>query len=133
MTQQVITTGTDLIRVHLVGYGKKANLGALAKDLSIPSDALDLFARGKGRLAPEALKVLTRFLWAGAAEYDPAVDLLRSTNKQEPRALGLRPPSVSEQVEAGSLSLPTFPGGPPSLYPASSKAPAPRKARPGWA
>jgi hypothetical protein len=92
---------------------------------------LEDFAHGRGQLAADVLQALTVDLFGGAAVYDSELDLLRSANRQAPRVMAVRPPSV---LEMDDLILPTFAGGPIEHAPRPHKPePAqPKAKRPGW-
>lgn len=122
-------TGTDVIRVALQARVRKLNTASLARDLGLSSDTLDQFASGKRSLPPDTLKALTKDLWGGHAEYDPAIDRLRPAIKQKPTPLGSGPPPITE-----TMTLPTFKAGPAPLGPQPVKPipPKPKAQRPGW-
>ena len=122
-----MTTGKDILREAVRVRSKKANLGNLARDISVAASALDDFGNGQGELSSEVLQRLAVEIFQGRAEFDPVTNLLRSANKQEAVAIGPGPGPIWEWME-----LPQYEGGPPPLYPADRKPP-PKAKRPGWA
>ena len=117
------TTGTDLLRKAALSWS--VAFAQIARDLKIPIDDLNSFSRG-GRLPPDTLKALARFFFQGTVEFDPAIDRLRSTNKQEPVTMGHGPDPYVPPKNAPKIYT-----GPPPLYP--PRKPEPKVPRPGWA
>jgi hypothetical protein len=120
-------TGSEIIRQTLYARAFKGHLSYLARDLGVGVAALDSFSRGEGKLPPEILQALAKEFFG--AEFDPALDRLRSANRQEPRAIGPGPPPIWELME-----LPKFKGGPAerSFRPVKPEPPQPKKKRAGW-
>ena len=78
---------------------------------------------------PKVLQDLATYIFGGAAIYDPAIDRLRSSNRNEPTPMGSHPPRyVPPKVEyqAGVMTQ----RGPQSVKPEKPKA---EPYRPGWA
>ena len=120
-------TGTDLLRKATLAWSSA--LAQIARDLRIPLDDLDAFKRGKGQLKPDALKALARHYFGGNVEFDPAINRLRSSNKQEPISMGRGPDPYVPPPNA-----PKFQGGPPPPAPGYCVPTPPKaKVRPGWA
>jgi hypothetical protein len=102
-----IKTGTDAIRQAL--RARRLNLANLARDLHLANAPVDAFMDG-GTLPPDALEALTRMIWAGHAEFDAELNLIRPANRQEPRPLG-GPPPITETMTLPK-TMPKFTAGP---------------------
>ena len=122
-----MTTGTEVIRATMRNRAFHGGLARLANDLHLSLTQLDSFTYHNGALASEALRLLATDLFAGHAEYDPVVDLLRPTNRTPAIPGGMRPPSVSEMNLDKSHLM-------PRVLPKPTAKPQPaRPHRPGWA
>jgi len=121
----MMNSGTEEIRRALYSRNKKVNLAGLARDLGVPSSALEDFIRGRDTLAADILQALATYVWGGAAEYVPAIDKLRAV-KQVPRSMGVKP----EPLEP--WQLPTYTAGPPQAAPGMVSPPQPKAKRAGW-
>jgi hypothetical protein len=120
------TTGTDIIRLAMRNRAAHGGLGRLASDLHLSLTQLDDFTYHGGHLPSEALRLLATDLFAGHAEYDPVVDLLRPTNRTPAIPGGMRPPSASEMnLDKSHLT--------PRVLPKTTAKPQPaRPSRAGW-
>ncbi len=121
-----MTTGTDVIRAALNSRARKMNAATLARDLGVPSETLDAFARGRTDLSPDTLKALARDLFHGHAEYDADIDRLRPATKTAPTPLGIHPPTLDPRT------LPVYRAGPPPAAPSMVTKAVPKVSRPGW-
>ena len=89
-------TGTEVIRQTARNRARENGLARLASDLHLSLTLLDEFVYRGGHLPSEALRLLATDLFAGHAEYDPVVDLLRPTNRAPAIPGGMRPPTIAE-------------------------------------
>jgi hypothetical protein len=121
-----MTTGIDVIRAATRNRARGNGLARLASDLHLSLTQLDLFAYHNGALAPEALRLLATDLFAGHAEYDPVVDLLRPVNRTPAIPGGISP----EPFKRVPLSDVVPPRVPPK---ATAQAQPARARRAGWA
>jgi hypothetical protein len=96
---ETIETGTDYIRAALAARAKKIGYTNRARDWGISSEALLGFIEGRTDLSPQVLCVIATDLWGGNAEYDPALNLLRPTNRNEPRSMGVAPAPFDPERE----------------------------------
>ena len=78
-------TGTDLLRQALRNRAHHGHLGALGRDVGCGSGALEEFAHGKASLPAATLQALAQNRLQ--AEFDPATNLLRSSNRAEAKPL----------------------------------------------
>jgi DNA-binding phage protein len=101
---EVITTGTDVIRQMLRVRNKKMNLASLARDVGISSDTLLAFTDGKRSLPIPVLQGLTKVFWNEYAVYDPEVDRLRPARREPAKPQGVMP--------SLTIPLPTYTAGP---------------------
>ena len=84
-----LDSGQALLRQALAAHNMKRNLVTMARDVGVPSPALEAFAYGSASLSPDVLKALAlRIL---DAVYDPLTDKLSNGASQEPRLMGNRP------------------------------------------
>ena len=98
------------------------------RDTGMALSTLDAFIRGEIKfLPPDTLQALTKTLWNGTAEYDGTIDRLRSTTKNEPVPMGIRPPPITE-------SLMLYKAGPAQTAhrPVKDSKPVAAAPRPGW-
>ena len=79
-----ITSGVDVLRQTLYARLAKGALPLIASNLPVGIAALENFARGQGSLSPEILGLLTKELFGGAIELNPATGLLRSRTGSQP-------------------------------------------------
>jgi hypothetical protein len=89
----------------------------------ISNEPLHSFSEGTAVLAPDKLRLLANILFGGNTEYDPAIDRLRSANRNETKPLGIHPP----QIDPGTL--PTYRAGRRHFTADGQPAEA---QRPGW-
>jgi hypothetical protein len=90
-------SGTDVIRAAARNRGRGGGLQRLASDLHLPLTQLDSFAYQGVRLPSEALRLLVTGLFAGHAEYDAELDLLRATNREPATTISIRPPQCERR------------------------------------
>ena len=107
----------------------RRNYAVIAKELGIPKHILEQFGAGQSVPTDEVLKALATFLTGGVAEYDPAIDRMRSTNRAEPTPLGGKPPPFVppkvKYVVGGMNGI--------APQPIKPEKPKPKPCRPGWA
>jgi hypothetical protein len=101
---EVITTGTDVIRQKLRVRNKRMNLASLARELGITLDTLLGLADGKRSLPIPVLQDLTKKLWNGDTVYDAEVDRLRPARREPAKPQGVMPRLT--------IPLPTYTAGP---------------------
>ncbi|MFH0300990.1 hypothetical protein AAFX91_27950 [Bradyrhizobium sp. 31Argb] len=123
------TTGVDVLRrtVHARNRSPHA-LALIAREVEgVSTSMLEDFAAGKIDLGIAALQALTKELYPHA-EFDVESGMLRSTNRSEPRSLGVRP----EPFDPRTLPYysPASPGA--HLLPLRQEKPPAKKPRPGW-
>jgi hypothetical protein len=128
MTAPVITTGTDVLRSAVAARNKSTNLSWVAKEIGVANEALGDFAAGTKNLPAEKLKALCEIIFNGHAIFDEAANLLRPKLQQEPTTLCTAYPDAM-----AGMTLPTFQGGPPKLYPPAKNEQPKAGPRPGWA
>jgi hypothetical protein len=119
-------SGATVMRQMLAARNKKFNLAPLARELNMSAGALEEFAYGRAGLTPEVLVALAKILFDGQAEYDPAIDKLRS-KREEPRPLGVLPPPITEM-----MTLPVYKAGPAPPAPGMVTPSKPKARRAGW-
>src|SRR4051794_35844951 len=120
-------SGTDAIRAATQNHAKRdGGLQRLGRDLNLSLTMLDEFVYHGGHLPSEALRLLATSLFAGMAEFDADLNLLRATNRAEPIAMGVRAPQFVPPPIDRTIRGPSVGKGAPALPPA-------RPQRPGWA
>jgi hypothetical protein len=122
MSTETAESGSSVIRRALASRNRKLNLAGMARDLAVPSTALEAFACGDAKLAPEILVKLAERIWHGHLKYDPLTDTLQSANTSKPTSTGVPPPRPAPK--------PPHPGGVPPQY--GHGGGAPQIERPGW-
>lgn len=118
-------TGTTYLQQSLKA---RRNFAYIAKELGIPKHILEQFVAGQSVPPVKVLQSLATYLTGGHAEYDPAIDRMRSTNHAEPVSMGAKPPPFEPpkvKYVVGCLSK----IGPQPVKPEKPKT---KFYRPGW-
>ncbi|MCS3576547.1 hypothetical protein [Bradyrhizobium elkanii] len=101
----------------------------IAKEIQVPKVLLEDFIAGSRTPPPKVLQDLTTFIFGGAAIFDPVIDRLRSSNRNQPTPIGIHPPRfVPPKVDYVVGGLNGI--GPQPVKPEKPKA---ETVRPGWA
>jgi hypothetical protein len=117
--------GAEVLRAALAARARKHPLGPYARDVEVALPALEAFATGGAKLAPEVLERLAERLFVHT-RYDRDSDLLVPIRETATLPLGRPAP-----IDFAKLSTWRGPAGPIAPRPAS-EAPKPRPRRPGW-
>jgi hypothetical protein len=111
-------SGTDVIRAALQAHSHSSlNLGVVARDLGVSTEALTAFLDGRLTPSADTLQALTKILFHNHAVLDSQRNVLRPAMQEPVKSIGLAPAPVARKPVGHT-------GAPPLYPPTGNKKPA---------